>query len=143
MARSARIVTLFRRTIRRSLVRIAIRRQTRTGPECRILTFARHLPHAGTIRRLGATTVIRIDGGRGHASRASEVLAGEIVQEEILWRTVVGGRIASVSNDLVDETSHGTLFQAIFGRGPLFGRQKPAAKESRAAEKNEGPLRGQ
>ena len=115
MARSARIVTLFRRTIRRSLVRIAIRRQTRTGPECRILTFARHLPHAGTIRRLGATTVIRIDGGRGHASRASEVLAGEMVQEQIPWRTVVGGRKASVSNDLEGKPSHETFFQAILG----------------------------
>ena len=102
-------------------MRIAIRRQTRTGPECRILTFARHLPHAGTLRRLGAGTVIRIDGG--DASRASEVLAGEMVQEEILWGTVVGGRIASVSNDLVDETSHETLFQVVLGicGGDLLG----------------------
>ena len=113
MARSVRTATWFRRTIRRSLVRIAIRCQLLTGPECRILTFARHLPHAGTIRRRGATIVIRIDGG--HASRASEVLAGEMVQEEILWGTVVGGRIASVSNDLEGEPSHETFFQAIFG----------------------------
>ena len=122
MARSVRTATWFRRTIRRSLVRIAIRRQTRTVPECRILTFARRLPHAGTIRQLGATTVIRIDGGQ--TSRASEVLAGEMVQEQIVWGIAVGGRIASVSDDLLDETSHEIFFQAMLGfRGvDLLGR---------------------
>ena len=113
MARSVRTATWTRRTIRRSLVRIAIRSQPRTGPECRILTYARHLPHAGSIRRLGATTVIRIDGG--NASRASEVLAVEMVQEQTPWGTVVGGRTASVSNDLADKTSRETLFEAIMG----------------------------
>src|SRR5947208_11191342 len=103
MARSVRIATWFRRTIRRSLVRIAIRSQPRTGPECRILTFARHLPHAGSIRRRGATTVIGIDAG--HTSRFW-VLAGEMVQEQIPWGTVIGGRKASVSNDLEGKTSH-------------------------------------
>jgi len=94
-------------------VRIAIRRQPRTGPECRILTFARHLPHAGSIHRLGATTVIRIDGG--NASRASEVLTVETVQEQTPWGTVVGGRTASVSNDLADKTNREALFEAIMG----------------------------
>ncbi len=113
MARSVRTATWTRRTIRRSLVRIAIRRQPRTGPECRILTFARHLPHAGSIHRLGATTVIRIDGG--NASRASEVLAVETVQEQTPWGTVVEGRTASVSNDLADKTNREILFEAIMG----------------------------
>ncbi len=113
MARSVRTATWTRRTIRRSLVRIAIRGQPRTGPECRILTFAPHLPHAGSIRRLGATIVIRIDGG--NASRASEVLAVEMVQEQTPWGTVVGGRTASVSNDLADKTNRETLFEAIMG----------------------------
>ena len=113
MARSVRTATWLRRIIRRSLVRIAIRGQPRTGPECRILTFARHLPHAGTIHRLGATTVIRIDGG--NASRASEVLTVEAVQEQTPWGTVVGGRTASVSNDLADKTNRETLSEAIMG----------------------------
>jgi len=47
-------------------------------------------------RRL-VTTVIRIDAGC--VSRASAVSASEIVQEQILWGTIVGGRKASVSND--------------------------------------------
>src|SRR5260370_26794800 len=102
MARSARIVTLFRRTIRRSLVRIAIRRQTRTGPECPILTFARHLRHAGSIRRLGATTAIRIDGDTLRAL----LRAGAMVQEQIPWGTVLGGRKLSASNDLHGQPSH-------------------------------------
>src|SRR5437879_13923100 len=111
MARSVRTATWLRRIIRRSLVRIAIRGQPRTGPECRILTFARHLPHAGTIHRLGATTVIRIDGG--NASRASEVLAVEMVQEQTHRGTVVGGGKASVSNYLADKTNRENLLQAI------------------------------
>src|SRR2546429_8418940 len=73
MARSVRTATWTRRTTRRSLVRIAIRRQPRTGPECRILAFARHHPHAGSIHRLGATTVIRTDAGPNSRTSARSV----------------------------------------------------------------------
>jgi len=90
MARSVRTATWSRRIIRRSPVRIAIPRQTRTEPECRILPFARHLPHAGSLRRLGATTVIRINAGPGPNSRASATSAGARVREHVLWGTVVG-----------------------------------------------------
>ena len=70
--------------MRRSLVRIAIRRQTRTGPECRILTSARHLRHAGTIRRLGATTVISNDVPfRANANLTSAGRKGNIEEKEV------------------------------------------------------------
>src|SRR5947208_7210250 len=111
MARSVRIATWFRRTTLRSPALTAIRalvrttRGLRTGSTGAIATTL-------TPPRV-ATTVIRID--EGHASRASEVLAGEMVQEQIPWGTVVGGRKASVSNDLEGKPSHEAFYQAIFG----------------------------
>jgi hypothetical protein len=72
-------------------------------------------------RRL-VTPVIRIDAG--YVSRASAVLAGEIVQEQVPWGTLVGERTAGVSSDQAGTNSKETLFQAIFGirGGDLLGR---------------------
>src|SRR5436189_78826 len=50
-----------------------------------------------------------------HTTWASEVLTVEAVQEQTPWGTVVGGRTASVSNDLADKTNRETLSEAIMG----------------------------
>ena len=62
-------------------------------------------------RRL-VTPVIRIDAG--YVSRASAVLASEIVQEQIPRGTVVGERTGGVSSDQAGTTSPEILFQVIF-----------------------------